>query len=659
MSEYTFETAALKAVTIDAVKYNEEGLRNSITSETIQEVVPMTWDDTSVKFGTKSSTSINAVSVGQNCSAGVSSVAIGRNASANQDSVAIGIVAKGGQRFTVSIGSNTKSNSGASVTLGSLFTETVDGQNVTRTCTTDGTGSITIGAGANTLNTTTTVDGVETTVESSNSVTIGCKAENKGADSVVIGAQASNPNQSNVVIGAGANSKGDSCTAIGNRSLAEIQDIAIGAGCQSWGTGNVTIGVGSYSSLNYNVSMGFRTKATNVNAIAIGTYSNASAKNTVALGGNAIVSALGAASIGSSTSATAPNALTFGAQFDETVDGETVTNTCTTEGTGSITIGAGANTLNTTTTVDGVDTVVESSNAVTIGCKAENKGADSVVLGAQAKATAGATVAIGAGATSLFTSSVSLGSNSKTEGWCSTAVGTNAYGANGGTAIGLKATAYMGLAVGGESVVNKYNAMALGGSAKAIAFSSSAIGDSTKASADYATAIGRNATAADYGATVIRSTAEDGTYTQLYFSGANTPLAKKYFPTAWEQKQDVDPETNEPLFDENGEPVMVDDKDKPIAGEAMMGFVAKDKDGNIIARGANMLSALFPYYTGAEDDPSAPTTMSLGGEKPEPVAFHPSDLDMPVEEPTTPEMEEYTPLPVYPIVEPEIEEIDE
>ena len=125
---------------------------------------------------------------------------------------------------------------------------------------------------------------------------------------------------------------------------------------------------------------------------------------------------------------------------------------------------------------------------------------------------------------------------------------------------------------------------------------------------------------------------------------------------------------------------MVDDPEKPIAGEAMMGFVAKDSAGNIIARGANMLSALFPYYTGEDDNPFQPTGMSLrGGEKPEPVAFHPSDLDMTTEEPVNepeeyqplpvypivepviqePEMSEYEPLPVYPIVEPEIEEINE
>lgn len=398
---------------------------------------------------------------------------------------------------------------------------------------------------------------------------------------------------------------------LGFESSAGFYAQTIGSFAKSW-TSSIAIGDFAKAGFSENTAIsGFN--------IAIGANANAFNTASIAIGYNAQAKQTNALAIGYSTATKTKSSLTIGAEFTETTDSGNVTHTCTTEGTGSITIGAGANTLNNGDT--------ESSNSVTIGCKATNQGADSVVLGAQAKATAGGTVAIGAGATSLFTSSVSLGSNSKTEGWCSTAVGTNAYGANGGTAIGLRATAHMGLAVGGESVVNKYNAMALGGSAKAIAFSSSAIGDSTKASADYATAIGRNATAADYGATVIRSTAEDGTYTQLYFSGANTPLANTY-----------------------------------EGGEAMMGYVVRDSAGNVMTDaegnamvGTQKLSVLFPNNRG--ENAFTPAMLGLDDEwTPKPM-FRPSDLDMPVEEPTEPE--EYTPLPVYPIVEPEIEEMEE
>lgn len=113
----------------------------------------------------------------------------------------------------------------------------------------------------------------------------------------------------------------------------------------------------------------------------------------------------------------------------------------------------------------------------------------------------------------------------------------------------------------------------------------------------------------------------DGTYTQLYFSGANTPLANTY---------------------ENG--------------EAMMGYVVRDKSGNIMTDaegnamvGTQKLSVLFPNNRG--ENAFTPAMLSMDdGWTPKPM-FHPSDLDLPTEEPSEPE--EYTPLPVWPIVEPD------
>ena len=141
----------------------------------------------------------------------------------------------------------------------------------------------------------------------------------------------------------------------------------------------------------------------------------------------------------------------------------------------------------------------------------------------------------------------------------------------------------------------------------------------------------------DHGATVIRSTAEDGTITQLYFSGANTPLAD-----AWED------------------------------GEAMMGYVVTDAEGNVMMDaqgnalvGTQKLSVLFPNNRG--ENAFTPAALNLDENwTPKPM-FRPSDLDLPVEEPEVEEPENiepakplvYKPQPVYPIVEPEIEEINE
>jgi len=116
-------------------------------------------------------------------------------------------------------------------------------------------------------------------------------------------------------------------------------------------------------------------------------------------------------------------------------------------------------------------------------------------------------------------------------------------------------------------------------------------------------------------------------------------------------------------------------------GEACMGYVVKNKTtGELVAAGTQKLSVLFPNNSTFQ-----PATIDENGELVMPKVFHPSDLDLPIEEPSenndveiniptieeeykplpiypiveTPIEEEYKPLPIYPIVEPTIDEITE
>ncbi|MBQ2378931.1 MAG: hypothetical protein II295_00905, partial [Akkermansia sp.] len=305
------------------------------------------------------------------------------------------------------------------------------------------------------------------------------------------------------------------------------------------------------------------------------------------------------------------NSITIGALFTETTDSGNVTHTCTTEGTGSITIGAGANTLNNGDT--------ESSNSVTIGCKAENKGADSVVIGASANNHRAGTVMIGAGASlnknDAFGDNVIIGRRAKSDyfGRC-VSVGAEATASYYGSAFGYGTSAGVGsTSIGQQCNASGANSFAAGNATSATGPNSISVGYIANSAAANAIAIGAKAKAADYGATVIRSTAEDGTYTQLYFSGANTPLANTYH-----------------------------------GGAPMLGYVTKDSAGNIVAAGTRSLIDLL-----TDNSTFAPASLDENGEWVMPKVFHPSDLDMPQEEPSEPE--EYQPLPVYPIVEPEIE----
>ncbi len=373
------------------------------------------------------------------------------------------------------------------------------------------------------------------------------------------------------------------------------KNLVYGRNTPSQFTVGIEIGAEASSTNNGGISIGMRAQG-GYNALAAGNYAKAKGNNSVALGIEAESEAYSVA-VGSYTKSEvwhgvvlgyeaktkAGLAVTVGLGFTETTDSGNVTHTCTTEGTGSITIGAGANTLN--------NGDVESSNSVTIGCKAENKGADSVVIGAQASCTAGGALAMGVYA--------------KAEGVDCTAVGVGAEAKNAQT-----------VAVGKTSKVSGSSATAVGARSSAAGMHALALGLGASASSSRSVAIGSQCKSANTGAVVFRSTADDDTYTQLYFSGANTPLANTY---------------------ENGAP--------------MLGYVTKDAQGNVVAAGTRSLLELL-----TNNSTFAPAQIDENGEWVAPKVFHPSDLDMPIEEDTV-EPEEYQPLPVYPIVEPTIEEI--
>lgn len=365
--------------------------------------------------------------------------------------------------------------------------------------------------------------------------------------------------------------------------------------------GGVSIGDGSHA-YKYGCAVGTYCKALG-GAFSAGNDAY-SIDNSISIGGS--VSSLGkyAITLGRKAQSKLATSVTIGSSYKETVDGTNIEHTCTTEGTGSITIGAGANTLN--------NGDVESSNSVTIGCKALNQGADSVVIGAQASGTVktdqkSGGVTIGAGA-SNGGSAVVIGRAASVLYGVGVAVGANAQ------------TSSIGCVSIGDGAKATYYSNAFGGGSEARE-EGLAIGAFAKALQTAAIAIGKDAKAANKGVVVIASYSEasyrDYTRTQLYFSGANTPLAIEY--------ED---------------------------GEAMMGYVVTDKAGNKLAAGTQKLSVLFPNNSTFQS-----ATVDENGEWVMPKVFHPSDLDLPQEEPTEPE--EYQPLPVYPIVEPEIPEMEE
>lgn len=375
-------------------------------------------------------------------------------------------------------------------------------------------------------------------------------------------------------------------------AIQQVVPIAWGSTGEATANLDQSVAVGNIATAGYyGTALGYKAQATASSSIAIGVEAKASGSYSAAMGENCESKGMFSRAFGWATKAENDLSLTIGSQFTETIDGVKYIRECRTYGTGSITIGAGANTKNNGTT--------ESSNSVTIGCKALNQGADSVVIGAQASGGMNQVV-IGAGANALYTGrgQVVLGSKAKGLAEGSTVI-------NGASAFAHAVAIGIGSTAGGTKSV--------------------ALGDYAKTSAYQSTAIGSQANAADRGAVVFSSVAEGGTKTQLYFSGANTPLANTY-----------------------------------EGGEAMMGYVVRDSAGNVMTDaegnamvGTQKLSVLFPNNRG--ENAFTPAMLGLDDEwTPKPM-FHPSDLDMPTEEPSEPE--EYQPLPVWPIVEPEVDEL--
>lgn len=417
------------------------------------------------------------------------------------------------------------------------------------------------------------------------------------------------------LVGSGAIVMGDGATSAED-SYSHVNDsVVIGKGAKHVGQNDVVIGknakntsihsvaIGAESNGGYGaVSIGHNSKGSNQACVAVGANVSTSGKFDTAVGGNAATEKAYSVALGYRANTKKDASLAIGAVFTETTDSGNVTHTCTTEGTGSITIGAGANTLNNGST--------ESSNSITIGCKASNKGADAVVLGASAKNESNGN--FGVEGNVLIGAHTSVGGSLNRDK--AVVVGCNAAGRASDVSIGYKAGGGFSAVCVGAQASSWEESVTIGQSAKSTAARSVAIGKSSKTASAFSVAIGTYATVSDYGAVVFRSRAEDGTYTQLYFSGANTPLANTYHD-----------------------------------GAPMLGYVTKDSAGNIVAAGTRSLIDLL-----TDNSTFEPASLDENGEWVMPKVFHPSDLDMTQDEPSEPE--EYTPLPMWPIVEPEVPE---
>lgn len=191
---FSDDSASVVAVFNSAPALGSGGGSYTLTAEDVQEVVPIAWNNEVTLFGVGAKYYWGDTVIGAGASANGGAVSVGCKAIGGTHSTIVGYNSES-RNYSVSVGYKTSALSPTTITIGAQFTEKVDGTVVNRTCKAEGTGSITIGAGANTLNGDT---------ESSNAVTVGCKAANSAADSVCVGAGAQVSAGGGIAIGAGA-----------------------------------------------------------------------------------------------------------------------------------------------------------------------------------------------------------------------------------------------------------------------------------------------------------------------------------------------------------------------------------------------------------------------------------------------------------------------
>lgn len=197
---------------------------------------------------------------------------------------------------------------------------------------------------------------------------------------------------------------GTQSTAVGVNAQAKTQGTALGNGANASNTGATAIGTGSVANGTSSVALGQNASAQNDNAVAIGHGSGAYA-NSVAIGGNA--------------RSTAERFVHIGAMTDSN----------TTTGSASVSIGADAQATASGSASLGTGAVASGTDSLALGQNSSSTGNGSIAIGYQTKVTSNKehATAVGTSAEVNATEGTVLGYNAKVNGDKGVALGSGAY----------------------------------------------------------------------------------------------------------------------------------------------------------------------------------------------------------------------------------------
>ena len=196
---------------------------------------------------------------------------------------------------------------------------------------------------------------------------------------------------------------GTQSTAVGVNAQAQTQGTALGNGANASNTGATAIGTGSVANGTGSVALGQNASAQNDNAVAIGHSSGAYA-NSVAIGGNARTTAERSVHIGAMTDSnttTGSASVSIGADAKATASGAASFGTgAVASGTDSLALGQNSSSTGSGSIAIGYQTQVNSNkeHATAVGTSAEANATEGTVLGYNAKVNGDKGVALGSGA---------------------------------------------------------------------------------------------------------------------------------------------------------------------------------------------------------------------------------------------------------------------
>ncbi|MFV5661905.1 YadA-like family protein [Acinetobacter pittii] len=369
-----------------------------------------------------------------------------------------------------------------------------------------------------------------------NTIAIGTSAKSFLTDAIAIGHNSVSEGVNNISLGSGAQTGNTVSTVPDAIPLAGGSQIAIGTNAKTDTAGSVAIGYNAATgvSQNFGIALGGYAQALGNSSIAVGRRAQSTGFNSTAVGARqTIASAGGATALGSHTIASGFESVAVGAGRGN----DASTTSTLASGRQAVSVGANSKATNTSATAVGTNAIASGENGIAIGTGAQANAKDTISIGTGNIVSGQGSGAIGDPTTVTGTGTYSIGNNNGTIAANESGVFGNNNNINGNLSgvrvigntntvsndnvmvVGNENTATSanaavlgnyntvseegGVGIGRNNIVSGTRAISMGTNSEATGEQSISIGHLTKATAQGATALGWGADASGLHSTSI------------------------------------------------------------------------------------------------------------------------------------------------------------